>query len=88
MRYPSCKEVSEREQETTREMTEPEYKRYMLFSHDWYYPAGGTGDCRNSFDTLEEAINGVKEDPDRVFDECYIFDRIDGKIVWDQDEIV
>lgn len=30
-------------------------KRYLLFSGSDYYPEGGTGDFRGSFDTIEEA---------------------------------
>lgn len=30
-------------------------KRYLLFYGDAYYPAGGWGDFRGAFDTIEEA---------------------------------
>lgn len=31
-------------------------KRYLLFMYDQYYPSGGWGDFKGSFDTLEEAL--------------------------------
>jgi hypothetical protein len=31
------------------------HKKYILFQYDQYYPSGGLGDIRGSFDTLEEA---------------------------------
>lgn len=30
-------------------------KRYMLFAFETYYPAGGSGDVRGEYDTLDEA---------------------------------
>lgn len=30
-------------------------KRYVVFAGEHYYPSGGWGDYRGSFDTLEEA---------------------------------
>lgn len=59
-------------------VTEPEYKRFMVFRCNTYYPEGGLSDVDESFDTLEEAIKFCKE---RYYDFRYIFDRIEGKIV-------
>lgn len=30
-------------------------KRYLVFSHQRYYPDGGWGDCRGVFETIEDA---------------------------------
>lgn len=35
-------------------------KRYLVFSNGGYYPNGGWGDFKGSFDTLEEAITSAK----------------------------
>ncbi|VEV88712.1 hypothetical protein [Staphylococcus phage Stab23] len=35
-------------------LTEPVYYRFLLFSYESYYPNGGTGDLRISFNTIEE----------------------------------
>ncbi len=35
-------------------------KRFWTFRYDSYYPQGGMYDCENSFDTLEEAIESLK----------------------------
>lgn len=32
-------------------------KRYLLFAGDHYYPKGGWDDFRDSFDTIEAAMN-------------------------------
>ena len=36
-------------------MSSPPLKRYIVFSGPEYYPSGGWGDFRQSFDTLDEA---------------------------------
>ncbi len=30
-------------------------RKYIVFQYDSYYPVGGLGDVRDSFDSLEEA---------------------------------
>jgi len=32
-----------------------EYYKYIVFEYDEYYPKGGLGDIKKSFDSLEEA---------------------------------
>ena len=34
-------------------------KRYLGFSGECYYPAGGWDDFKGAFDTLEEAVTGA-----------------------------
>ncbi len=36
-------------------------KRYMAFGGSTYYPSGGWGDFKGSFDALEEAVACAKE---------------------------
>jgi hypothetical protein len=33
----------------------PDVKRYVVFGYEEYYPAGGWGDFKGSYETLEEA---------------------------------
>ena len=39
------------------------YKKYIVFQHDWHYPAGGLGDITGSFDTLPECYEHIKANP-------------------------
>ena len=32
-----------------------QYKRFLVFVGDFYYPIGGMDDCQSSFDRIEEA---------------------------------
>lgn len=51
------------------------HKRYLLFGYDTYYPLGGMNDLIDSFDTIEEAIDAIKNDNS----DCHeIYDRIEG----------
>lgn len=36
-------------------------KRFLVFSGDYYYPSGGWDDFVNAFETLDEALKGVKD---------------------------
>lgn len=47
----------------------------MVFSCDTYYPSGGLNDCFDSFDTIPEAVEAVKNNRGDYYE---IFDRIDG----------
>jgi hypothetical protein len=38
-------------------------KRFLVFAGDDYYPSGGWGDFRGSYDTLEEALASCVCDP-------------------------
>ena len=60
------------------------YERFMVFELIAYYPAGGLGDCKHSFDNLNEAkayIEKENEDPGNISVGYEIFDRIKGEIV-------
>ena len=59
-------------------------KRYLVFGFDDYYPNGGLGDTRDSFDDLDIAIEFTINNIDS--DYRYIYDRIEGMLVWDYDE--
>jgi hypothetical protein len=62
------------------------YKRFMVFSFPEYYPRGGLGDVRMSYDSLDEALRAINENEIYVSSlGWYIFDRIDGCIVKDND---
>jgi hypothetical protein len=54
-------------------------KRYMLFSGNQYYPAGGMDDFRGSFDTIDEAKSYIKYD--LVNDWYQLYDIIECKLV-------
>jgi hypothetical protein len=64
-------------------------KRYLLFAHDQYYPCGGWGDFKSSFDSLEEAfaygrqkdINGHKR-----YDWCHVVDTETWTAEYDYDQ--
>lgn len=54
-----------------------QYKRFMFFQIEAYYPSGGLSDCDESFDTLEEALNYMKLKNYHAY-ECELFDRVQG----------
>jgi len=56
-------------------MKEPQYKRYMVFIWDQYYPSGGLNQVHASFDDLNEAIEYAAK---TEYDYSTIFDRIEG----------
>ena len=37
-------------------------KKYLLFSYAQYYPSGGIGDLRGSYDSIEEAEEMIETD--------------------------
>ena len=59
-------------------------KRFMLFIYPCYYPAGGMGDFRGDFDTIEKAVEYSDQwcdpevdsiyckTPERVHEECFM----------------
>ena len=57
------------------------FKRFMVWRSEEYYPGGGLNDFEESFDTLEEAENFIKERKSaRIYSNDWfgIFDRIEG----------
>lgn len=51
------------------------FKRFILFGWDSYYPAGGLGDARGSFDTEEEARRAMVH---VACDGYELLDRVEG----------
>lgn len=69
-------------------MEEEKYKRYMVFGHEYYYPAGSLNDVVGSADELSEAIDiynaqtiTTKNGTFDLWEEKVIFDRIEGVVV-------
>lgn len=62
-------------------------KRFMLFSFAEFYPGGGLGDVRASFDTEEEARSAIKdnlsgkESSFYLSEYWYLWDRIEDKTI-------
>lgn len=46
-------------------------KRYLLFGGNNYYPLGGWGDFKESFDSIEEAKTVAEE---RIYSDCEYWD--------------
>lgn len=44
------------------------YKRYLLFGLDNYYPEGARHDVIESFDSLEEVKNAIQKNPRSYYD--------------------
>lgn len=59
------------------------YERYMLFTHNACYPCGGLGDCCESSADLDDLTKYAKKFND---DDVYIFDCVEGKVVWNKEE--
>lgn len=55
-------------------------KRFIVFAHDQYYPSGGWADSRDSFDTLEEALDYILK-IDKDFDYTEVIDTQTGEVV-------
>lgn len=58
-----------------------EYKRFLVFSFENYYPCGGVDDIKDTSDNLEEAISIANEDDGEY---VYVFDCDLRKIVYDK----
>lgn len=61
--------------ETDYHKQEENDKRFLVFACDQYYPNGGMADMVASFDTLEEALDCVRNDGHDWQD---IYDRMKG----------
>jgi hypothetical protein len=57
-------------------------KRFILFTFDMYYPAGGMDDCRGSYDTLDAALKASKE-PGNTGTYTQVLDIVEGLVVYD-----
>ena len=52
--------------------------QFLVFTYDCYYPAGGMGDLKESFDTLLEVEEYLKNSSYDSFD---VYDRINNVTV-------
>ena len=55
-------------------------KQYILFAFWNYYPSGGMDDMIDSFDTLQEAEDRIKELKDH-YEDYQIFDTLSKRIM-------
>lgn len=62
-------------------MENVEYKRFLVFSFEDYYPCGGIGDIEGTSDDIEEAIRIANED---TGDYVYVFDCDLRKVVYEK----
>lgn len=66
-------------------LKDPVYYRFLLFSYEGYYPNGGTGDLRISFNTIEELENGYSGEPFGLSEYIDVFDTKTGRTVNESD---
>ena len=66
-------------------LRDPVYYRFLLFSYEGYYPSGGTGDLRISFNTIEELENGYSGEPFGLSEYIEVFDTMTGRIINESD---
>ena len=58
-------------------------KKYMLFEGLHYYPSGGFGDFKGTFDTIEEAISFIAPNEHDIY-WSHIVETESGQKVWEQ----
>lgn len=66
-------------------LKDPVYYRFLLFSYESYYPNGGTGDLRISFNTIEELEDGYSGQPFGLSEYIEVFDTLTGRIINESD---
>ena len=54
-------------------------KRYLVFGYDIYYPNGGMGDLKDSFDSAQEAQDFADLCDSDYFE---VYDRIEGLLIY------
>ena len=54
--------------------------RYLLFSYEGYYPNGGIGDLKISFNTIEELEEEYEYLPFGLYEYIEVFDTKTGRI--------
>ena len=62
-------------------LTEPVYYRFLLFSYESYYPNGGIGDLKISFNTIEELEEEYEYLPFGLYEYIDVFDTKTGRTV-------
>ena len=59
--------------------------RYLLFSYEGYYPSGGLGDLRISFNTIEEMEKEYERLPFGLYEYIEVFDTKTGRTINESD---
>ena len=59
--------------------------RFLLFSYEGYYPSGGIGDLRISFNTIEEMEKEYERLPFGLYEYIEVFDAKTGRTINESD---
>ena len=59
--------------------------RFLVFSYESYYPNGGTGDLKISFNTIEELKEDYEYLPFGLYEYIDVFDTMTGRIINESD---
>ena len=59
--------------------------RFLLFSYEGYYPNGGIGDLRISFNTIEEMEKEYERLPFGLYEYIEVFDTETGRTINESD---
>ena len=59
--------------------------RFLLFSYECYYPNGGIGDLRISFNTIEEMEKEYERLPFGLYEYIEVFDTKTGRTINESD---
>ena len=59
--------------------------RFLLFSYEGYYPNGGIGDLRISFNTIEEMGKEYERLPFGLYEYIEVFDTKTGRTINESD---
>ena len=59
--------------------------RFLLFSYEGYYPSGGIGDLRISFNTIEEMEKEYERLPFGLYEYIEVFDTKTGRTINESD---
>ncbi len=59
--------------------------RFLLFSYEGYYPNGGIGDLRISFNTIEEMEKEYEHLPFGLYEYIEVFDTKTGRTINESD---
>ncbi|BDA82426.1 hypothetical protein [Staphylococcus phage vB_SsapH-Golestan-105-M] len=62
-------------------LKDPVYYRFLVFSYESYYPNGGTGDLKISFNTIEELKEDYEDLPFGLYEYIEVFDTKTGRTV-------
>lgn len=62
--------------------------RFLLFSYEGYYPNGGIGDLRISFNTIEEMEKEYERLPFGLYEYIEVFDTKTGRTINESDSFL